>query len=107
MWSGKFYHNYGELSREDKGGASRKCGAVCDLFRLAADLGFQLPKQVRHCSSCTRIARILYMIRNGKSRGKFPDAAGASGEWSFLFRLDGADQVLGGVAVELRQLLVV
>ena len=44
------------------------------------------------------------MIWAGKSRGKIPDAAGASGEWSFLLRLDGADQVLGGDAVELGEL---
>ena len=79
MWSGKFYHNYGELSRGIKGGTSRKSGAVCDLFGRAPDLGFQLPNQARYHSSCTQTALILYMIWAGKSRGKIPDVGATSG----------------------------
>ena len=44
MWSGKFYHRFGKLSRGDKRGTSRKYGAVCDLFDWHPVLVLQLPK---------------------------------------------------------------
>jgi len=69
MWSRKFYHKLGELSRGDKGGTSRKCGAACDLFGLAPDLGFQLPNQARYRSSCTQITLTVYTIPTEKARG--------------------------------------